>query len=146
MGEHHRSDYAVSAHSVVLGTVAAVTRRIRLTSAVTILSSADPVRLFEEFATLDLLSGGRAELMAGRGAFTESFPLFGHDLRDYDSLYEEKLKLLLQLNREDRISWRGRHRAALHDAEVAPLDLQLCPTWLVRGPASGLAVVGLVGV
>lgn len=134
VGEHHRSDYAVSAHSVVLGAVAAVTRRIRLTSAVTILSSADPVRVFEEFATLDLLSGGRAELMAGRGAFTESFPLFGHDLRDYDSLYEEKLNLLLQLNREERITWQGRHRTALHDAEVAPRPLNgRLPIWIGAG-------------
>jgi len=141
VGEHHRSDYTVSAHSVVLGAVAAVTRRIRLTSAVTILSSADPVRVFEEFATLDLLSGGRAELMAGRGAFIESFPLFGHDLRDYDSLYEEKLNLLLQLNRKECITWQGRHRPALHDAEVAPRPLNgRLPIWIGAGgtPQSAL--------
>lgn len=134
VGEHHRSDYAVSAHSVVLGAVAAVTRRIRLTSAVTILSSADPVRVFEEFATLDLLSGGRAELMAGRGAFVESFPLFGYNLHDYDSLYEEKLDLLLQLNAAERISWQGRHRPALRESEVAPRPLQgRLPIWIGAG-------------
>ena len=144
VGEHHRSDYAVSAHSVVLAAVAAVTRRIRLTSAVTILSSADPVRVFEEFTTLDLLSGGRAELMAGRGAFIESFALFGHDLQDYDSLYEEKLDLLLQLNRmgdDGRLSWRGRHRPALDDAEVAPRPLRgRLPVWIGAGgtPQSAL--------
>ena len=111
-GEHHRSDYAVSAPSVVLGALATATRRIRLSSAVSILSSADPVRLFEDFATLDLLSDGRAELMAGRGAFVESFPLFGFALDDYESLFTEKLDLLLRLNAEPRIRWRGQHRPA----------------------------------
>ena len=141
VGEHHRSDYAVSAHSVVLGAIAMVTQRIRLTSAVTILSSADPVRLYEEFATLDLLSGGRAEIMAGRGAFIESFPLFGFDLQDYNSLYEEKLELLLRLNREDRISWTGQHRAALHHAEVAPRALNgPMPVWIGAGGTPQSAV------
>lgn len=141
IGEHHRSDYAISAHSVVLGAVAAVTRQIRLTSAVTILSSADPVRVFEEFATLDLLSGGRAELMAGRGAFVESFPLFGCELGDYDTLYDEKLALLLQLRRQERVTWRGRHRPALHDAEVAPRPVQpLLPVWVAAGGTPASAV------
>ena len=141
VGEHHRSDYAISAHAVVLGAVASVTRQIRLTSAVTILSSADPVRVFEEFATLDLLSGGRAELMAGRGAFVESFPLFGCELSDYDTLYEEKLALLLQLRRQARVSWRGLHRPALLDAEVAPRPLQpLLPVWVAAGGTPASAV------
>jgi len=141
VGEHHRSDYAVSAHSVVLGAIAAVTKRIRLTSAVTILSSADPVRVFEDFATLDLLSGGRAELMAGRGAFVESFPLFGYDLQDYNSLYEEKLDLLLQLNQSERISWRGKHRPPLQYAEVSPRPLNgLLPIWIGAGGTPQSAV------
>jgi probable LLM family oxidoreductase len=134
VGEHHRSDYAVSAHSVVLSAIAAMTKQIRLTSAVTILSSADPVRVFEDFATLDLLSGGRAELMAGRGAFIESFPLFGYDLQDYNSLYEEKLDLLLQLNQSERVTWRGQHRPALQDAEVSPRPLNgRLPIWIGAG-------------
>jgi probable LLM family oxidoreductase len=141
VGEHHRSDYAVSAHAVVLGAIASVTRRIRLSSAVTILSSDDPVRVFESFATLDLLSGGRAELMAGRGAFIESFPLFGLDLRDYDSLFDEKLALLLQLNRDERITWQGHHRPALRDAEVAPRPLHgQLPIWIGAGGTPQSAV------
>lgn len=133
VGEHHRSDYAVSAHAVVLAAIAAVTQRIRLTSAVSILSSADPVRVFQDFATLDLLSGGRAELMAGRGAFIESFPLFGHALPDYDALYEEKLGLLLQLRRDERVTWQGHFRPALHDAEIAPRPLGALPLWIAAG-------------
>jgi probable LLM family oxidoreductase len=140
VGEHHRSDYAVSAHAVVLGAIAAQTRRIRLTSAVTILSSADPVRVFEDFATLDLLSAGRAELMAGRGAFVESFPLFGLDLHDYDSLFEEKLALLLQLRDRDPISWRGRHRPPLHEAEISPQPLARLPIWIGAGGTPQSAV------
>lgn len=144
VGEHHRSDYAVSAHTVVLGALAAQTSRIRLSSAVTILSSADPVRVFEDFATLDLLSGGRAEIMAGRGAFIESFPLFGHALEDYDSLYEEKLDLLLRLRQtEGRMHWRGRHRPALDGLEVAPRTLpadQPLPIWIGAGGTPQSAV------
>lgn len=140
VGEHHRSDYAVSAHTVVLGAIAAQTRHIRLSSAVTILSSADPVRVYEDFATLDLLSGGRAELMAGRGAFIESFPLFGFALQDYDSLYEEKLDLLLRLREHERISWQGRHRPALHDAEVSPQPLARLPIWIGAGGTPQSAV------
>jgi probable LLM family oxidoreductase len=124
LGEHHRPDYAVSAPAVALAAIAARTERIRLTSAVTVLSSEDPVRVFQQFATLDLLSHGRAEIMAGRGSFTESFPLFGQDLKDYDALFEEKLLLLLQLRDNERVTWSGEHRAPLNDAGVYPRPLQ----------------------
>ena len=141
VGEHHRSDYAISSPAVVLGAIAAVTRDIRLTTAVTILSSADPVRVFEDFATIDLLSSGRAELTVGRGAFVESFPLFGHALGDYDALYEEKLDLLLQLFARDRITWHGRFRPALHDAEVAPRPVgSEPPVWVGAGGTPASAV------
>src|SRR4026207_2430716 len=110
VGEHHRPDYVVSAPAVVLGAAAARTRRIRLTSAVTVLSSDDPVRVFQDFATVDLISGGRAEIMAGRGSFIESFPLFGFDLDDYDELFAEKLELLLRIRESERVEWEGRHR------------------------------------
>jgi probable LLM family oxidoreductase len=135
VGEHHRSDYAVSAHTVVLGAIAAVTRNIRLTSAVTILSSADPVRVFEDFATLDLLSSGRAELMAGRGAFVESFPLFGFELDDYEALYNEKLDLLLKLRANERITWEGHFRPALGGVEVSPRPV--APSLLIWIGAGG---------
>src|ERR1044071_5049588 len=111
VGEHHRPDYAVSAPAVVLGAAAAVTKRIRLTSAVTVLSSDDPVRVFQQFATLDLLSGGRAEIMAGRGSFIESFPLFGYNLEDYDELFAEKLDLLLAIRDQVTVTWQGNLRA-----------------------------------
>jgi len=140
VGEHHRSDYTVSAPAVVLGAIAAATKRIRLTSAVTILSSSDPVRVFEDFATLDLLSGGRAEIMAGRGAFIESFPLFGLALDDYESLFEENLALLLELRRSERVTWRGRHRAALDEAEVAPRPIGELPIWIAAGGTPASAV------
>jgi len=140
VGEHHRSDYAVSAHTVVLGALAAATRNIRLTSAVTILSSADPVRVFEDFATLDLLSNGRAELMAGRGAFVESFPLFGFALQDYEALYNEKLELLLQLRDQERINWQGQFRPALGGVEVAPRPLNPLPIWIGAGGTPQSAV------
>jgi alkanesulfonate monooxygenase SsuD/methylene tetrahydromethanopterin reductase-like flavin-dependent oxidoreductase (luciferase family) len=120
LGEHHRPDYVVSAPAVVLAAAAERTKRIRLTSAVTVLSSDDPVRVFQSFATLDLLSGGRAEIMAGRGSFIESFPLFGHDLDDYDTLFAEKLDLLLKIRGEERVTWAGRHRAPLTDQPVYP--------------------------
>src|SRR5213594_4352698 len=113
VGEHHRPDFVVSAPAVVLGAAAVRTERIRLTSAVTVLSSDDPVRVFEEFATLDLLSGGRAEIMAGRGSFIESFPLFGYDLANYDELFAEKLELLLAIRDNERVTWRGKNRAPL---------------------------------
>jgi probable LLM family oxidoreductase len=134
VGEHHRADFAVSAPAVVLAAVAARTERIRLTSAVSVLSSDDPVRLFQSFATLDLLSNGRAELMAGRGSFIESFPLFGYDLNDYESLFATKLDLLLQLRAEERVTWSGRHRAPLQDIGVYPRPLQSpLPVWIAAG-------------
>src|SRR5687768_4158558 len=120
VGEHHRPDYAVSAPAVVLAAAASRTKRIRLTSAVSVLSSDDPVRVFQEFATLDLISGGRAEIMAGRGSFIESFPLFGHDLEDYDELFAEKLELLLKLRDSVRVTWSGKHRAPLKSLTVYP--------------------------
>jgi probable LLM family oxidoreductase len=134
VGEHHRPDFAVSAPAVVLAAGAARTERIRLTSAVSVISSDDPVRVFQDFATLDLLSGGRAEIMAGRGSFIESFPLFGFDLDDYDDLFAEKLQLLLALRDQERVSWSGRHRAAIADLGVYPRPLQdSLPIWLAAG-------------
>ncbi|MBV9497713.1 MAG: LLM class flavin-dependent oxidoreductase, partial [Acidobacteria bacterium] len=117
VGEHHRPDFIASAPAVVLAAAAVRTKRIRLASAVTVLSSDDPVRVFQQFATVDLLSGGRAEIMAGRGSFTESFPLFGFDLQDYDELFEENLDLLLRIRESERVTWEGsgKHRAAIHD-------------------------------
>src|ERR671926_133233 len=116
VGEHHRPEFAVSSPAVVLAAAAARTERIRLTSAVSVLSSDDPVRVFQNFATVDLLSGGRAEIMAGRGSFTESFPLFGQDLEDYDDLFAEKLELLLAVRSSERVTWSGRFRPPLEDA------------------------------
>ncbi|HEX8221183.1 MAG TPA: LLM class flavin-dependent oxidoreductase [Chloroflexia bacterium] len=134
VGEHHRPDFAVSTPAVVLAAAATRTQRIRLTSAVTVLSSDDPVRVFQDFATLDLLSGGRAEIMAGRGSFIESFPLFGYDLDDYDALFSEKLDLLLQLREAERVTWAGNHRASLHDQPVYPRPLQNpLPVWVAVG-------------
>lgn len=134
LGEHHRADFLVSSPAVVLAAAAARTSRIRLTSAVTVLSSDDPVRVFQDFATLDLLSGGRAEVMAGRGSFIESFPLFGYDLNDYDDLFAEKLELLLKLREQDQISWRGRHRAPLQERGVYPRPVQVpLPVWIAVG-------------
>ena len=134
VGEHHRPDFAVSAPAVVLAAAAMRTQRIRLSSAVTVLSSDDPVRVFQSFATLDLLSGGRAEIMAGRGSFIESFPLFGYSLDDYDELFSEKLDLLLRLREAERVSWTGEHRAALNDQGVYPRPLQdPLPVWVAVG-------------
>jgi probable LLM family oxidoreductase len=134
VGEHHRLDIAISSPAVVMAAIAAATTRIRLTSAVTILSTLDPVRVFQDFATVDLISGGRAELIAGRGAFVESFPLFGHDLADYDALFAEKLALLMKLNEGDRVSWSGRFRPALNDAEISPRPAQAeLPIWIGTG-------------
>jgi len=134
IGEHHRPDFAVSSPAVALAAVAAQTERIRLTSAVTVLSSADPVRVFQEFATVDLISGGRAEIMAGRGSFIESFPLFGYDLDDYDELFAEKLDLLLRIREESHVTWSGRHRAALDDVGVWPRPVQdPLPVWIAVG-------------
>jgi probable LLM family oxidoreductase len=134
VGEHHRPDFAVSAPAVVLAAAAVRTKRIRLTSAVTVLSSDDPVRVFQEFSTVDLLSDGRAEIMVGRGSFIESFPLFGYDLRDYDVLFAEKLALLLQLREQERVTWSGEHRAPLDDLGVYPRPVQsLLPVWVAVG-------------
>ena len=146
VGEHHRPDFIVSAPGVVLAAIAARTTRIRLTSAVNVISSDDPVRVFQEFATLDLLSGGRAEIMAGRGSFTESFPLFGYHLDDYDSLFAEKLELLLKLRESEIITWSGRHRAALSRVGVYPRPLQQpLPVWVAVGgtPASVVRIAKL---
>ena len=120
IGEHHRPDYAVSTPEIILAAAATVTKNIKLGSAVSVLSSSDPVKLYQSFATIDLISNGRAELMAGRGSFTESFPLFGYSLADYDGLFEEKLKLLLKINKDQRITWKGKFRPALTDQEILP--------------------------
>jgi probable LLM family oxidoreductase len=133
VGEHHRPDYAASAPAVILAAAAEITRRIRLTSAVTVLSSDDPVRVFQQFATLDLLSGGRAEIMAGRGSFIESFPLFGQDLQDYDSLFAENLELLLRVAASERVSWPGGHRPAIDDRGVYPRPEGEIPIWIAVG-------------
>jgi probable LLM family oxidoreductase len=134
IGEHHRPDFAVSAPVVALAAIAAVTERIRLSSAVTVLSSDDPVRVFQQFAELDLLSAGRAEIMAGRGSFIESFPLFGYELDDYDELFAEKLDLLLTIRASNPVSWTGRHRAPLHEAGVWPRPIQEpLPVWVAVG-------------
>jgi probable LLM family oxidoreductase len=135
VGEHHRPDFAVSSPAVALGAIAARTESIRLTSAVTVLSSDDPVRVFQDFATLDLLSGGRAEIMAGRGSFVESFPLFGFDLDDYDELFAEKLELLLAIRDRERVTYAGsRHRAPIEGLGVYPRPLQdPLPVWLAVG-------------
>ena len=148
VGEHHRPDFSVSAPAVVLAAAASRTRRIRLTSAVSVISSDDPVRVFQQFATLDLLSGGRAEIMAGRGSFVESFPLFGHDLRDYDELFEEKLQLLLAVRASERVTWRGRFRAPLDDLPVYPRPLQdPLPVWVaVGGTPRSVVRAGALGL
>lgn len=124
IGEHHRPEYVSSAPAVILAAAAARTKRLRLTSAVTVLSSDDPVRVFQSFATLDLLSGGRAEIMAGRGSFIESFPLFGYDLSDYDELFAEKLDLLLKIREQEKVTWSGLHRPALDNLGVYPRPIQ----------------------
>jgi probable LLM family oxidoreductase len=148
IGEHHRPDFAVSAPAVVLGALAARTRRIRLTSAVTVLSSDDPVRVFQQFATLDLLSEGRAEIIAGRGSFIESFPLFGYDLNDYDTLFAEKLELLLKLRDGEHVTWSGRHRAPLRGQGVYPRPLQpKLPIWVgVGGNPESAVRAGRLGL
>ena len=134
VGEHHRPDFAVATPAVVLAAAAARTTRIRLTSAVTVLSSDDPVRVFQEFSTLDLLSNGRAEIMAGRGSFIESYPLFGYDLTNYDELFTEKLDLLLELRANERVTWKGKYRAPLKDQPVYPRPVQeLLPVWIAIG-------------
>src|SRR5579864_1054728 len=148
LGEHHRPDFLVSAPAVALAAIAMRTERIRLASAVTVLSSDDPVRVFQQFAELDLVSGGRAEIMAGRGSFIESFPLFGYDLDDYDELFAEKLELLLAIRDSERVTWHGKHRAPLEDVAVWPRPVQdPLPIWVAVGgtPQSVVraAVLGL---
>ncbi|MCX4094223.1 LLM class flavin-dependent oxidoreductase [Nocardia sp. alder85J] len=147
VGEHHREDFAASAPAMVLATIAGRTERIQLTSAVSVLSSDDPVRLYQQFATLDLLSSGRAELMAGRGSFVESFPLFGFDLGDYDALFDEKLALLLRLRADEPVTWSGQFRAPLRDAVVHPRTDRPLPVWIaVGGSPESVARAGLLGL
>lgn len=141
LGEHHREDFVAASPALVLAAAAARTKRIRLSSAVTVISSSDPVRVFEDFSTLDLISGGRAEIMVGRGSFVESFPLYGLDLADYDELFDEKLGLLRLLNQHERVTWSGAHRPALTDQPVHPRPVQdELPVWVGVGgtPASAL--------
>jgi probable LLM family oxidoreductase len=148
VGEHHRPDFLVSSPAVALAAIAARTERIRLSSAVTVLSSDDPVRVFQEFAHVDLISGGRAEIMAGRGSFTESFPLFGYDLDDYDDLYAEKLELLLAIRDSTSVTWSGKHRAPLRDAGVWPRPVQdRLPIWVaVGGTPESVIRAGALGL
>ncbi|MBS4210235.1 LLM class flavin-dependent oxidoreductase [Bacillus sp. FJAT-50079] len=148
VGEHHRLDYATSSPPVVLAAIAQKTKRIKLTSATTVLSTVDPVRLFEDFATLDLLSDGRAEIIAGRGAFIESFPLFGYDIDDYDALFSENIDLFLKLNEHERMTWDGQFRSSLRNAEIAPRPFQKkLPVWVGVGGTPGSAVrAGKLGV
>ena len=134
VGEHHRPDYAVSAPVVVLGAAAVRTKSIKLSSAVTVLSSDDPVRVFQQFATIDLLSGGRAEIMAGRGSFIESFPLFGYNLNDYEKLFSEKLEMIVRLNESERITWKGKHTQSINNLGVYPRPYQhKLPIWVGVG-------------
>lgn len=134
IGEHHRPDFVVSSPAIVLAAAAVKTSNIKLSSGVTVLSSDDPVRVFQDFAHVDLLSKGRAEVMAGRGSFIESFPLFGNDLKDYDSLFSEKLELLVQLNKSEKVTWRGGHRPAIDNRGVYPRPFQSeLPIWVAVG-------------
>jgi probable LLM family oxidoreductase len=148
VGEHHRPDFAVSTPAVVLAAAAARTKSIRLASAVTVLSSDDPVRVYQDFATLDLLSGGRAEIWAGRGSFVESFPLFGQDLADYDELFAEKLELLLAVRASERVKWNGRHRPPIDGRGVYPRASQdPIPVWIAVGGTPQSAVrAGTLGL
>jgi probable LLM family oxidoreductase len=148
IGEHHRPDFIISSPTVALGAAAAITDNIRLSSAVTVLSSEDPVRVFQQFAEIDLISNGRAEIMAGRGSFIESFPLFGYDLDDYDALFAEKLDLLLKIRGEERVTWAGRHRAPLTDQPVYPRPVQEpLPVWIaVGGTPQSVVRAGTLGL
>jgi probable LLM family oxidoreductase len=147
IGEHHRSDFIASAPPIILAAAAARTKTIKLTSAVTVLSSDDPVRVYQQFATLDLLSGGRAEIMAGRGSFIESFPLFGYDLDDYDSLFAEKLELLLQIRAQERVTWSGEHRTPLQGQGIYPRTRPDLPIWVAVGGNPPSAVrAGVLGL
>jgi probable LLM family oxidoreductase len=141
LGEHYRPDFVVSSPETVLAAAASITKQIRLSSSVTVLSSADPVRTFQQFSTLDLISDGRAEIMAGRGSFIESFPLFGYDLKDYDALFVEKLDLLLKINQQEMITWKGKFRPGIPDRGVYPRPLQeKLPIWLAVGGTPASAV------
>jgi probable LLM family oxidoreductase len=134
IGEHHRPDFVASAPAVIMAAAAAKTKNIKLSSAVTVLSSDDPVRVYQQFATVDLLSAGRAEIMAGRGSFIESFPLFGYDLDDYDSLFADKLDLLLKINESEKVTWQGNHRAPINNLGVYPRAYQQkLPVWIAVG-------------
>jgi probable LLM family oxidoreductase len=148
IGEHHREDFLISSPAIPLAAAAVITERIRLSSAVTVLSSDDPVRVFQDFAEVDLLSGGRAEIMAGRGSFIESFPLFGYDLKDYDELYAEKLDLLLRIRDDVHVTWAGRHRAPLDGAGVWPRPVQdPLPVWVaVGGSPQSVVRAGTLGL
>ncbi|WP_075289667.1 LLM class flavin-dependent oxidoreductase [Pararhizobium arenae] len=148
LGEHHRPDYAASAPAVILAAAAAKTKNIRLTSAVTVLSSDDPVRVFQQYATLDLISNGRAEIMAGRGSFIESFPLFGYNLEDYDDLYSEKLDLLLAIRDQEVVTWNGNMRPPINGRGVYPRPLQKeMPIWIaVGGTPQSVARAGALGL
>jgi probable LLM family oxidoreductase len=151
IGEHHRPDYAVSVPEIILAAAATVTKNIKLGSAVTVLSSADPVRVYQNFATIDQLSNGRAEIVAGRGSFIESFPLYGYNLNHYDELFEEKLDLLQKINQQNPITWNGKHRAALNDQQVLPravndnisiwVAVGGTPESVVRAAKAGLPVI-----
>lgn len=133
MGEHHREDYAVSSPEIILAALSTVTKRIKLGSGVTVLSSTDPVKVYQDFATIDLISGQRAEIMAGRGSFIESFPLFGYDLKDYNTLFEEKLELLVHLNQNEVINWQGKHRAPIVNQTIYPRPERELPIWIAVG-------------
>jgi probable LLM family oxidoreductase len=148
IGEHHRAEFLDSAPAVILAAAAARTKKIRLTSAVTVLSAADPVRVFQEFATLDLISQGRAEIVAGRGSFVESYPLFGLRLEDYDSLFAEKLELLLKIRESTKVHWSGKHRAALTGQAIYPRPLQdELPIWVgVGGTPTSFVRAGILGL
>lgn len=148
VGEHHRPDYVISSPATVLAGAATITRRIRLSSAVVVLSSDDPVRVFQQFATVDLLSGGRAEIMVGRGSFIESFPLFGYDLNDYEELFTEKLDLLLKIREETYVTWEGKHRPPLYGQGIFPRPVQHpLPVWIaVGGTPASAARAGSLGL
>ncbi len=148
LGEHHRPDYVASAPAMILAAAAARTKNIKLSSAVTVLSSDDPVRVFQQFATLDLISGGRAEIMAGRGSFIESFPLFGYDLEDYDQLFTEKLDLLLAIRDSEKVTWSGETRRPINERGVYPRPLQeALPIWIaVGGTPQSVARAGAMGL
>src|SRR5690606_38945228 len=148
MGEHHRPGYAVPSPEIILAAASTVTKNIKLGSAVSVISSADPVKLYQNFAMVDLLSNGRAELMAGRGSFIESFPLFGYNLQDYEGLFTEKLDLLLQINKEERITWSGTYRAPIKDQEVLPRAVgNNLPIWIaVGGTPSSVIRAGKLGL